>query len=107
MSRSRPGSRKVVFVTPRPVGESMRATRAVGTLDDVVVLGVTEGLPDPGAADAVRDLTVVGDTHDSGQWLTRRETSRADGEASNVSSSCTRPCWHRRPGLPRPWDCPA
>ena len=69
MSRSRPGNRKIVFVTPRPEGESLRAARAVGTLDDVVVLGVTEGLPDPGAADAFRDLDVVGDTHDSGQLV--------------------------------------
>lgn len=70
MSRSRPGSRrKIVFVTPRPVGESLRAARAVGTLDDIVVLGVTEDLPDPGAADAFRDLEIVGDTHDSGQLV--------------------------------------
>ena len=69
MSRSRPGNRKIVFVTPRPEGESVRAARAVGTLDDVVVLGVTEGLPDPGAADAFGDLDFVGDTHDSGQLV--------------------------------------
>jgi ATP-grasp N-terminal domain len=69
VSRSRPGNRKIVFVTPRPEGESVRAARAVGTLDDVVVLGVTEGLPDPGAADAFGDLLVVGDTHDSGQLV--------------------------------------
>ena len=69
MSRARPGNRKIVFVTPRPEGESVRAARAVGTLDDVVVLGVTEGLPDPGAADVFSDVLVVVDTHDSGQLV--------------------------------------
>jgi hypothetical protein len=58
-----------VFVTPRPEGESVRAARALGTLDDVVVLGITEGFPDPGAADAFRDLAIVGDSHDSGQLV--------------------------------------
>jgi hypothetical protein len=69
VSRSRPESRKIVFVTPRPEGESLRAARAIGTLDDVVVLGVTEGLPDAGAANAFRDIDVVGDTHDSRQLV--------------------------------------
>ena len=69
MSWSPPGNRKIVFVTPRPEGESLRAARAVGTLTDVVVLGVTERLPRAEAADAFRDLDVVGDTHDCGQLV--------------------------------------
>jgi hypothetical protein len=58
-----------VFVTPRPEGESVRAARAVGALEGVVVLGVTERFPNPGSADAFRDLAIVGDTHDSGQLV--------------------------------------
>lgn len=70
MSQSIPGNRRnIVFVTPRSEGESVRAARAVGTLKDVVVLGIAEGLPDAVAADAFRDLAVVGDTHDSGQLV--------------------------------------
>jgi ATP-grasp N-terminal domain len=70
VSRSRPEDRRgIVFVTPRLEGESLRAARAVGALDDVVLLGITEGHSEPGAADAFRDLSVVGDTHDSGQLV--------------------------------------
>jgi hypothetical protein len=58
-----------VFVTPRPEGESVRAARAIGALDDAVVLGVAEALPDPAAADAFRDLEVVDDAHDPGQLI--------------------------------------
>jgi hypothetical protein len=58
-----------VFVTPRPEGESVSAARAVATLDDVVVLGITENLPDPGAANAFHDIAVVGDTHDTEQLV--------------------------------------
>jgi ATP-grasp N-terminal domain/Carbamoyl-phosphate synthase L chain, ATP binding domain len=65
MSRSHlDNRRKIVFVTPRPAGESLRGARAVGQLDGVALLGITEQLPEASAADVFRDLAVVDDTHD-------------------------------------------
>jgi hypothetical protein len=61
--------RKVVFVTPRPAGESLRGARAIGQLDGVVLLGIAEQVPGPSAMDAFRDLAVVDDTHDSEQLI--------------------------------------
>ena len=66
MSRSQSDNpRKVVFVTPRAEGESLRGAQAVGQLDGVNVLGITEQLPEPRAADVFCELAVVDDTHDS------------------------------------------
>ena len=61
--------RKVVFVTPRAAGESLRGARAVGQLDGVDLLGITEQLPEPRAADVFCDLAIVDDTHDSRQLI--------------------------------------
>ena len=56
-------------MTPRPAGESLRSARAVVRLDGVVLLGITEQLPDPGDAAIFSDLAVVGETHDAGQLI--------------------------------------
>ena len=70
MSRSQfDNRRKVVFVTPRPAGESLRSARAVGQLGGVILLGIAEQLPEPRAADVFCDLAVVDDTHDSRQLI--------------------------------------
>jgi hypothetical protein len=70
MSRSQcDNRRKIGFVAPRPRGESLRAARAVGQLEDVCLLGIAEQLPEPGAAEVFCDLAVVLDTHDSGQLI--------------------------------------
>ena len=70
MSQShRDEGRKIVFVTPRPAGESLRGARAVGQLDGVDLLGIAEQLPEPSAADGFRDFAVVDDTHDSKQLI--------------------------------------
>jgi ATP-grasp N-terminal domain/ATP-grasp domain len=61
--------RKIVFVTPRPAGESLRGARAVGRLDGVVLLGIAEQLPEPTATDVFCDLAIVDDTHDSRQLI--------------------------------------
>jgi hypothetical protein len=61
--------RKIVFVTPRSAGESLRGARAVGQLDGVVLLGIAEQLPEPSAMDVFCDLAVVVDTHDSRQLI--------------------------------------
>ena len=86
---------------PRPEGESVRA--APGRLehsDDVVVLGVTEGLPDAGPRTHLRQsLRSSAIRTILGRVGRRGARPRGPlGEASNVSSSCTRPCWHQRPG---------
>jgi hypothetical protein len=70
VSRSQHGNRrKIVFVTPRPVGESLRGARAVAQLEGVDLLGISEQLPDPTTADVFRDLAIVDDTHDSRQLI--------------------------------------
>jgi hypothetical protein len=70
VSRSRlEQQRKIVFVTPCPAGESQRAARAVGQLDNVVLLGIAEQLPEPGVADFFSELAIVDDSHDSTQLI--------------------------------------
>jgi formate-dependent phosphoribosylglycinamide formyltransferase (GAR transformylase) len=70
VSRSqRDNRRKIVFVTPRLTGESLRGARAVGQLDGVALLGIAEQHPEANAADDFCDLAVVLDTHDSNQLI--------------------------------------
>jgi ATP-grasp N-terminal domain/Carbamoyl-phosphate synthase L chain, ATP binding domain len=61
--------RRIVFVTPRAEGESLRSARAAGQLDGVILLGIVERLPRPGAIDVFDDLVVVDDTHDADQLI--------------------------------------
>jgi hypothetical protein len=61
--------RKIVFVTPRPAGESLRAALAVAQLDDVALVAIAEQRPDPGATDLFCDLHIVDDCHDSSQLM--------------------------------------
>jgi hypothetical protein len=75
VSQSRLDSRRqIVFVTPRPAGESLRGARAVGQLDGVDLLGIAEQHPEPSAADFFSDITVVDDTHDSSQLISAVRT---------------------------------
>ena len=62
-------TRRVVFVCPRPVGESLRAARAVGKLDGVRLLGVCEQPPRADAAEVFADLVCVRDAHDAGELV--------------------------------------
>jgi hypothetical protein len=62
-------ARMIVFVSRRPVGESLRSARAVKKLDGVHLLGICESLPDDGGDDVFSDLVCVEDTHDAGRLI--------------------------------------
>ncbi len=59
--------RRVVFVSPRPVGESLRCARAVGRLEGVRLLGICEDRPRDDGAEVFAELARVADAHDAGQ----------------------------------------
>lgn len=70
--------RLIVFVAPRPSGESLRGASAVAQLDSVSLLGICEHLPNPVDASVFADLVRVKDTHDPLQLIdaARRFASR-------------------------------
>lgn len=59
-------TRRVVYVCPRPTGESLRCARAVEQLEGVLLLGVWEQ-PTLNEAEPFADWVCVIDTHDSDQ----------------------------------------
>lgn len=65
-------TRRVVYVCPRPTGESLRSARAVKQLDGVLVLGICEQPTDGPAPFA--DLLRVTDTHESDQVVAAART---------------------------------
>jgi ATP-grasp domain len=67
-------TRRVVYVSSRPTGESLRCARAVKQLDGVLLLGICE---QPAHTDGVQpfvDLVRVIDTHDSDQVVAAART---------------------------------
>ena len=56
-------SRRIVFVSRRMVGESLRVARAIGKLDGVTLFGICEDLPDDAGMAAFADVVSVADTH--------------------------------------------
>ena len=59
-------TRRIVYVCPRPTGESLRCARAVEQLDGVLLLGICEQ-PALIEVEPFADLVRVIDTHDSDQ----------------------------------------
>jgi hypothetical protein len=62
-------TRRIVFVAPRPAGESLRGARAVKQLEDVVLLGICEDLPNPADAGLFTDVVRVNQVHDPLQLI--------------------------------------
>lgn len=61
--------RRVVHVSRRPSGESLRSARAVKSLDRVRLLGICEQPPHADGSDAFADLACVNDVHDADQLI--------------------------------------
>ena len=62
-------TRRIVHVSHRPSGESLRSARAVKKLDAVRLLGICEQWPHADVADLFADLVRVKDTHDADQLI--------------------------------------
>ena len=62
-------TRRVVHVSRRPTGESLRSARAIKKLDGVRLLGVCEQPPHADRAEVFADLVRVKDTHDADQLI--------------------------------------
>jgi ATP-grasp domain len=69
-----PTTRRVVYVCPRPTGESLRGAQAVKQLDGVLLLGVCERPAHSDAVEPFADLMGVVDTHDSDQLIAAART---------------------------------
>ena len=66
MSTTQPeAARRIVHVSRRPTGESLRAARALKELDGVTLLGICEGVDGSGASEVYADLVRVEDVHDA------------------------------------------
>lgn len=63
-------ARRIVHVSRRPAGESLRAARALKALDGVMLLGICEGVDGPGAPEVYADLVRVEDVHDASRLIT-------------------------------------
>jgi ATP-grasp N-terminal domain/RimK-like ATP-grasp domain len=62
--------RRIVHVSRRPTGESLRSARAIKKLDGVRLFGICEQSPHADEAGVFVDLVRVNDTHDAGQLIT-------------------------------------
>ena len=62
-------TRRIVHVSRSPVGESLRAARAVRGLDGVRLLGICEGANGAGATEVFAELVCVEDVHDAGRLI--------------------------------------
>lgn len=62
-------TRRVVHVSRRPTGESLRSARAIRKLDGVRLLGICEQPPHTDGAEVFADLVRVEDTHDADQLI--------------------------------------
>ena len=62
-------TRRVVFVTPRLTGESLRSAQALRKLDRICLLAICEHPPSANALEVFADLVCVEDTHDAGQLI--------------------------------------
>ena len=70
MSTSRTeAARRIVHVSRRPAGESLRAARALKRLEGVTLLGICEGTDGPGASEVYAELVRVEDVHDAGRLI--------------------------------------
>jgi hypothetical protein len=61
--------RRIVFVSQRVTGESLRSAQAVKKLDGIHLLGICDHPPPANAAGVFADLVCVEDTHDAGQLI--------------------------------------
>lgn len=62
--------RRIVFVCRNPVGESLRAARALGKLDGVRLFGICERMTRDDAREVFAELVRVEDVHNAGQLMT-------------------------------------
>lgn len=70
MSRAQPAmTRRIVYVSRRMTGESLRSALAIKRLDDVTLFGICEQLPDAGRAENFADLICVSRAHDADQLI--------------------------------------
>lgn len=60
-------TRRIVFVARHMVGESLRMARAIRKLDNVLLLGICEDLPDDEGKQIFTDLIRLADVHDTEQ----------------------------------------
>ena len=68
-TRAREKARSVVYVTRHATGESLRSARAVGQLEGVRLLCISEGPPRADAAEVFAGQARVADVHDSAQLV--------------------------------------
>lgn len=62
-------TRRIVFVSRHPVGESPRSARAIKKLDRIRLLGICERPPQTDGAEVFADLVCVEDTHAADQLI--------------------------------------
>jgi hypothetical protein len=67
-------TRRVVYVCPRPTGETLRVAQAVKQLDGVLLLGICELPPPLDGVEPFADLMGVIDIHDSNQVVDAART---------------------------------
>lgn len=68
MSTTQPeAARRIVHVSRRTAGESLRAARALKELGGVKLFGICEGVGGAGAQEVYADIVRVEDVHDAGQ----------------------------------------
>jgi hypothetical protein len=67
-------TRRVVYVCPRPTGESLRSARAVKQLDGVLLLGICEQPAHTDGVEPFADLIRIRDTNDSDQVVAAART---------------------------------
>lgn len=63
------GTRRIVFVSRHPFGESLRSARAISKLDHVCLLGICESAPIADLSKVFVELDCVDDVHDADQLL--------------------------------------
>ena len=62
-------TRRIVFVSRHPVGESLRSARAIKKLDRIRLLGICERPPQTDGAEVFADLVCVEDAHAADQLI--------------------------------------
>jgi hypothetical protein len=71
------GTRRIIHVSRRAAGESLRAARALGGLDGVRLLGVCEGADGADASEVFDELVYVEDVHDAERLIAAARTLAA------------------------------
>ena len=71
-------SRRIVFVCPTAAGESLRSARAIASLDDVELLGISQGAV---SNELFTEMRSVADVHDARQLI---DAAKTFGEVNKI-----------------------